>query len=347
MTEILPAGKLPPELLATLLGSLPSDPSLVVGPGIGRDAAVVRCGDRLLVLKTDPITFATEDIGWYTAHINANDIACMGATPRWMLVTALLPEGSTTPGLVEQIFTGVRAGCDAVGATLVGGHTEITTGLERPILVGLMVGEAQPDELVDPRRAQPGDVVILARGIAIEGTALLARELRAELEGRVDPARLARAAGFIHDPGISVAAAARLLRTALGPRLHALHDPTEGGLATGLRELGAATGLGLAVNGDAIPVYPETRALCDALDVDPLGLIASGALLAVVAPEAEAAALAALRESGIPAAAIGRMVADPDHVTLTTGGAERPLPTFAVDEIARLFAARTNDPAAS
>lgn len=338
MTETLPPGKLPPELLASLLASIESDPSVVVGPGIGRDAAVVRFADRLLVLKTDPITFATDEIGWYAAHVNANDIACMGATPRWMLVTTLLPEHSTTPALVERIFAGLREGCESVGVSLVGGHTEITTGLDRPIVVGLMAGEAQPEDLVDPCSAKPGDTIILARGIAIEGTAILAREMAETLAGQVDRDVLERASRFLHDPGLSVVPAARVLREALGSQLHALHDPTEGGLATGLRELGAATGLGLAVEGDAIPVYPETRVLCEVFGLDPFGLIASGALLAVVAPEGVSTALAALQEAGIPAAAIGRLTADPHEATLTTRGTTGPLPSFAVDEIARLFA---------
>lgn len=346
MTETLPPGKLPPELLASLLASLEADPSVVVGPGIGRDAAVVRFADRFLVLKTDPITLATDEIGWYAAHVNANDIACMGATPRWMLVTALLPEHGTTPALVERIFAGLREGCDAVGVVLVGGHTEITTGLDRPIVVGLMAGEAQPEDLVDPSRATAGDTIILARGIAIEGTSVLAREMAEKLADRVDRDILERASQFLHDPGLSVVPAARVLRDALGPQLHALHDPTEGGVATGLRELGAATGLGVAVDGDAIPVYPETRVLCDALGLNPLGLIASGALLAVVAPEGVSTALAALREAGIPAAAIGRLTPDPHEATLTTHGTTGPLPSFPVDEIARLFAEEGHDPAA-
>jgi len=346
MTETLPPGKLPPELLASLLASIESDPSVVVGPGIGRDAAVVRFADRLLVLKTDPITLARDEIGWYAAHVNANDIACMGATPRWMLVTTLLPEHDTTSALVERIFAGLREGCDAVGVRLVGGHTEITAGLDRPIMVGLMAGEAELEQLVDPSSAGAGDTIILARGIAIEGTAILAREMAETLAGQVDQAIIENASRLLHDPGLSVVPAARILRDALGPQLHALHDPTEGGLATGLRELGAATGLGLAVDGDAIPIYPETQALCDALGIDPLGLIASGALLAVVAPEGVSTALAALHEAGIPAAAIGRLTADPHEATLTTNGTTAPLPSFPVDEIARFFAEQNDDPAA-
>ncbi len=337
MNRILPAGKLPPDLLANLLAAIPDDPSIVIGAGIGRDAAAVRHGDRILVLKTDPITFATDEIGWYAPNVNANDIACMGAVPRWMLATALLPEGSTTPGLVEQIFGSLREACDTLGILLVGGHTEITTGLERSILVGMMVGEAREEDLIDPRNAAPGDVILLARGIAIEGTSLIAREMPERLASALGPHFVERARNFLHDPGISVVRAATTLRHALGRDLHALHDPTEGGLASGLREIAAAAGTGILVNRDQIVIYPETQAICDLLELDPLGLIASGALLAAVAPARVSGALSALSEAGIPAAQIGVLLDDPAHVRMRVGGDDVDLPSFEVDEIARLF----------
>lgn len=337
VTETLPAGKLPSELLQRLLSSLPADESVLIGPAIGRDAAAVRLGDRVLVLKSDPITFAGDEIGWYAVNVNANDLACLGATPRWMLATALLPEGSTTADLVERTFAGLRDAAAGLGVTLVGGHTEITDGVNRPILVGQMVGDAREEELIDPRRSRAGDAVILARGIAIEGTALVARELPELLGPHLSGEFVARCRVFLHDPGISVVPAAVALRSAIGLRLHALHDPTEGGLATGLRELGAAASLGIVVQRSAIPIYPETRAICNLLGLDPLGLIASGALLAVVDPSAAEGALSALAAAGIPAARIGIMDADPARVSLITEGREGPLPSFAVDEIARLF----------
>lgn len=337
MTELLPAGKLPPELLGRLLASLPDDDSVLIGPAIGRDAAAVRLGDRVLVLKSDPITFAGDEIGWYAVNVNANDLACLGATPRWMLATALLPAGATTAELVEQIFAGLRDAAARLGIALVGGHTEITDAVNRPILVGQMVGEAGEEELLDPHRSRAGDAVILVRGIAIEGTALIARERPELLEPHLSSEFVTRCRVFLHDPGISVLPAAAALRSAIGPKLHALHDPTEGGLATGLRELGAAASLGIVVQRSAIPIYPETLAICDLLGLDPLGLIASGALLAVVGPSAAGEAIAALAAAGIPASQIGVMDPDPARVSLVSDGQEAQLPSFPVDEIARLF----------
>jgi hydrogenase maturation factor len=342
MTQILPAGKLPPELLATLLATIADDPSVLIGAGVGRDAAAVRHGERVLVLKSDPVTFATDEVGWYAANVNANDIVCMGATPRWMLSTALLPAGSTIPALVENVFRSLREACDALGVLIVGGHTEITTGLDRTILVGTMIGDAVEADLIDPRHAVAGDVVVLARGIAIEGTALIAREMGNALSARLGDAVVERSRRFLHDPGISVVRAATILHQALGRDLHALHDPTEGGLASGLREVATAAETGIVVERDSIPIYPETLAICELLGLDPLGLIASGALLATVSPNTSERAIDLLSAAGIPAAAIGTLVPDPAHLSMRTRDREIDLPSFVVDEIARLFASRSD-----
>ena len=201
-------------------------------------------------------------------------------------------------------------------------------------------GTDRPDtrfglELRDLFSSRRQRTISLARGIAIEGTAILARECQDRLAAYFDEGFLNRCRAFLHQPGISVVQAARLLHDHLGERLHALHDPTEGGLATGLRELALASGYGVTVDARAIPIYPETRALCDALGLDPLGLIASGALLAAVEPGTSGEALALLQQAGIPAAAIGRVEADPARLDLVTDAGVVPLPEFPVDELAR------------
>ncbi len=336
-----PLGKLPAEHLARLLTRhAPSDPRVILGPGIGRDAAVISFDDRYLVFKTDPITFASDEIGWYAVHVNANDVSCMGARPRWFLATLLLPEGNTDQALVDTIFDQIADACRELNAELVGGHTEITHGLERPIVVGCMLGEVAPEGLVRPDGARPGDVLLVTKGIAVEGTAIIAREkaneLRpgAELAG-IDETMLKRCREFLYDPGISVVQDAAIAMAA--GDVHAMHDPTEGGLANGLWELAQAAGVGIAVDESAIPILPETRTLCARLGLDPLGLIASGALLLSVPPEDADAVLAALERAGIAAAAIGRVVEPERGVVLRSQAGDRPLPHSERDEITRLF----------
>jgi hydrogenase maturation factor len=332
-------GKLPHDLLSRVLARLgagPADPRVIVGPRVGEDAAVIDYGDRLLVAKTDPITFASDLIGWYAVHVNANDIATMGAAPRWFLACLLLPHGAEE-SMAQGICDQTAEACRSLGVTVVGGHTEITIGLDRPILVGCMLGEVARDQLVTSAGAQPGDALLLSGGIAIEGTALLAREAPDVLTARgMDRTVVEAARDLLYSPGISVVKAAQTAISAGG--VAALHDPTEGGLATGLRELALASGVGMEIWAARIPVLPLTRQVCRALGLAPLGLIASGSLLIAARPERAGNLAAALRTAGIEAAIIGRALGAPDGLWLTDEeGRRSPLPSFDRDELARFL----------
>jgi len=287
------------------------------------------------VVKSDPITFATDEIGWYVVHVNANDIATMGATPHWLLLTLLLPEKQTSRVLVEGIFSQVSQACRSLGIELCGGHTEVTYGLDRPIAVGLMLGEVDKGELVRTAGVQAGDDILLTKGIAIEGTAVLAREMERQLASRLGTEMVARGKHFLKEPGISVLRDAAVV-CQIG-RPHAMHDPTEGGLATGLWELAQASGKGIVMDRASVPIFPETVAFCRALDLDPLGLIASGALLVAAAPEESVRMVEALALEGIGATVIGTAVEGPAVVRVRTPEGLTPLPIFEQDELARLF----------
>ena len=337
--ETFGIGKLPMDLLQVLLERYRGqDERLVVGPQVGEGAAVLDMGERYLVVKSDPITFATDEIGWYVVHVNANDIATMGATPRWLLLTLLLPEKQTNQGMVEDIFSQVSQACQSLGVVLCGGHTEITFGLDRPIAVGMMLGEVEKENLVRTAGVQVGDDVILSKGIAIEGTAVLAREMEEALAAQVGAELVMRGRRFLTDPGISVMRDAAVVCRAGHP--HAMHDPTEGGLATGLWELARASGKGIVVDMARVPTFPETVAFCQALNLDPLGLIASGALLATAAPEDSSRMVAALDLEGIGATVIGKVVGGPPVVQMETAEGLVPMPVFEQDELTRLFANR-------
>ncbi len=337
-SDLLPAGKLPNALLDRLLQRFaPDDLRLVVGPQMGVDAAVIDMGDIYLVAKTDPITFATDAIGWYVVNVNANDIAVMGATPRWFMATVLLPAGKATPALAEAIYAQIAAACANLGVALAGGHTEITVGLERPIISGTMLGEVAPERLLRSSGVQPGDDLVLVGQAPVEGTALIAREKEADLLARgFDTALLRRAQAFLHEPGISVVRAAQV--AAAAAQVHAMHDPTEGGLATGIWEMAQASGVGMAIDFDAVPIPPESQALCAAYGLDPLGVIASGALLVALPPEQTGRLMAALGSAGIPAQVIGQATIAGGNLSARRNGVAAAYPCFAVDEIARIFA---------
>lgn len=333
-------GKLPPGLLKDLLDAIPvNDPDVIVGPRFGEDAAVLDVGDRYLIAKSDPITFTAHRIGWYALQINANDVATMGARPRWFLGTLLLPP-SCSESDVQQIFVDIKQACQSLGVTLVGGHTEVTDGVERPILAGTLLGEVAKERLVVNANARPGDIILLTQGIAIEGTAILGQDASEDLANcGVTEATIGSAQALLNKPGISVVPAAEALCRAVRPR--AMHDPTEGGLATALTELADGAGCGLTIDLDTVPFLPETAAVCEALGLDPLGLLASGSLLAVVSPSDVLPALAALKDAGIAAAAIGRLKESEQGMRMLVDGDWHELPSFPRDELARFFAEGT------
>jgi len=332
----LPAGKLPNEWLARFLHEfLFQDPSLLINPGVGEDiAAVDVTGEEVLILKSDPITFATDAIGQYAVLVNANDIATAGADPRWFLATLLFPPG-TTPAGIRGVLSDLSAFCRRWGITLCGGHTEVTDAVVRPVVCGTMAGRVRRRELIDKRRMRPGDVLLMTKSAGVEGTAILAREFAPRLRRLGLPAsEIARARGFLER--ISVLAEARSAAACGG--VSAMHDVTEGGVATAIAELAAAGGCELRVDLEAIPVRPETRRLCRLLGLDPLGLIGSGSLLIACRPGRAPRVERAIRHAGIEVTRIGEAVGKGAAVRGFRRGRPVPWPRFAVDEIARLFA---------
>ena len=343
----LPVGKLPPDLLGRLLSKAPLDDSVILGPGLGLDCAVVEASEKLLVFKSDPITFASDEIGWYAVQINANDIATTGAVPRWFLVTLLLPEKSTMDQLPQRIMEQVYAASQELGISVIGGHTEITYGLERPLLAGTMIGEVDPQGLITPRSARPGDHILLTKGIPIEATAILAREFANDLSSHLSPEEIRQAKDYLYQPGISVLADARI--AVKNGRVHAMHDPTEGGLSAALWELAEASGCSILIDLEAVHIHDLSHRLLRALKrqtLDPMALIASGALLLSVHPEDAAKIQAALEEEGITCAQIGR-VEEPLEAAVEgatgiavwklTDGERTPLPWPERDEITKVF----------
>lgn len=333
-------GKLPPDLLHRLLASSPpTDPRVLIGPGIGEDAAVISLSDdRVLVAKTDPITFASDEIGWYSVHVNANDIAATGAEPRWFLATLLVPE-DTPQSRVESAFHQISDACKEMGVSLIGGHTEVTYNLSRPIVMGAMLGEAHPDHLTPTSAALVGDAILLTKSIAIEGSSVLARESAPALFAKgISGDSIEQAHVFLYDPGISVLREARIARAAA--KVHAMHDPTEGGLVTGLREIGWAAGAGIRLDLDSVPIIPETLAFCRALALDPLGLLASGALLVTLPPDNVPSVTSALEAACIPVTRIGTVTPPEDGFVMVAPEGERAMPDFPIDELARFLSSQ-------
>jgi hydrogenase expression/formation protein HypE len=324
-------GKLPHDLLKRFLARAPRGAGVVVGPAVGEDAAVLQTGRGLLVASTDPITFTSEDLGHYAVNVNANDVAAMGARPRWFLADLLVPDGFDSRG-VEAIFRSLADACVNLGVSLCGGHTEVTSAAARPIIVGTMLGTVSRAGLVRPLRAREGDVLLITKRLAIEGTAIIARKLGRVASRVLGKSAAARARSMLKDPGISIVPEA-MTAVEKAP-VHAMHDPTEGGFISGVWEICYVTGLGVLVDEESIPVYPATARMCRHLGLNPLGLIASGSLLIAASPRSAGRIAAAIRGKGIECTAIGRLAGRRPY--LLRGGKRQPFPAPAVDEITRI-----------
>jgi hydrogenase maturation factor len=335
-STILEAGKLPAELLARLLADHVhhDDPTVLVAPAPGFDAAMIRPGDDVIV-KSDPITFATSSPGDYLVAVNANDIACLGGVPRWLTVTAIFPHGGTTAKDVADLFGSLTRACARIGVSLIGGHTEVTPGVDRLLLSGTMLGIPGEHGALLPGGARAGDEIWMTQAAGIEGTSIIATQAPPAMLAGIPDDLLDVARSLLDNPGISIVASAELARRTAA--VTAMHDPTEGGIATAIHELADASNLGAEIELENIPVWPVTRALTDRFSISPFGLISSGALLFTTAPGAGTELQRAFDEAGIPVTRIGRLVADTKHrIAMTTGG-QHPLPRYDADEITRVF----------
>ncbi len=332
----LAAGKLPNDFLAELLFQYRmDDPSVIVGPSVGEDTAAVSIdGQSVLVLKSDPITFATESIGTYAVLINANDMATSGADARWMLATVLLPCG-VSRSQVRLVFADLEAACRSGHITLCGGHTEITDAVRRPVVTGMMAGTIAREDLIRKDRMAPGDRVLVTKGVAVEGTAIIAAEFGERLihkgmaAAEVDACRR-------FESMISILPEARIAWQVGG--VSALHDVTEGGIATALVELSQAGGRGLRIRKEDLPVLPPTAKIGRLLGIDPLGLIGSGSLLICCRPDRVQRLTAKLGAAGIGVTAIGEVTAEKPGIEAVENGHAVAWPAFDVDEITKLFA---------
>jgi hydrogenase expression/formation protein HypE len=333
-------GKLDIDILRRLLHKYTIlDPRVIIGPKIGEDAAVIDLGegaDHYWVVTSDPITFTTDEIGYYGVVVNMNDIATRGAIPKWFLATLLFPETGSDIRVIKKVFHQIHNACRRFKISFIGGHTEITPGIERVILSGHMIGEVKKDRLVKTSGAKAGDLLLLIKGVCIEGTSIIARERKNELIARgIAPALIQKAKRFIFDPGIEVLRAARIACDAA--LVHSMHDPTEGGLINGIVEMALASEKEIEVDLEKIHIYEESRILCQEYGLNPLGVIASGALLLTASPSDLSTLQKSFRRTSIPPQVIGKVRKGRPRVLAMDGKGKKELHPFPRDEILKIY----------
>lgn len=332
-------GKIPTDILVrtVLRYKGREDPSVILGSSIGEDAALISFQGKVLVFTTDPVTGTASDIGWLSVHINANDIACRGARPRWFLCDLLLPEKSNEY-TVQLIMKRVDTAAKELGVAVVGGHTEVTPGLKKPIVVGYMVGVVEKEKFVTSSGARPNHELIMTKSAGIEGTAVLAMDFSGKL--KADNNLLARARNMRHS--ISIVEDA-MVSVGVGG-VHAMHDPTEGGVLQGIWEIAEASKVGFVVNESRIAIRNETKRICAILHVDPLRLMSSGCLLIAADNRKSSHIVHRLRQRGIEAEVIGKFTdRKKGRKLVRTNGSAIEITAYERDELYRVIETHGTD----
>lgn len=310
----LPPGKIPIDILKEVvfknLGAERGE--VVLGPGAGVDGAVLDVGNKNAIVSMDPITGAVERIGWEAINVNANDVATFGVEPAFFFSCLLLPENADSK-IVEIISTQMNNAAKELGIAIVGGHCESTPGLANPIVVGCIMGLTEKGKYVTAAGVKAGDKLILTKSAGIEGTAILASDREEQLSKIFSHEMLDCAKHFFSQISV-VKDALTAYRTG---GVHAMHDPTEGGILNGIHEMADAAGLGIRVFQEKITVEPETAKICRYYEIDPLQLISSGALLIAAEPEAADKILDALGQEHIYADVIGEFNSNPNKRILS------------------------------
>jgi len=310
----LPPGKIPIDMLKDVvfknLGAKRDE--IVIGPSSGIDCAVIDVGSKSLVVSMDPITGALEIVGYLAVNVNANDIATFGCQPLFLVSCILLPEKAEKKA-VEIISSQMNEAAKDLGIAIIGGHCETTPGLSHPIVVGCMMGITEKGKYVTAAGAKSGDLLILTKSAGIEGTAILATDREAQLKKLLSSRLLENAKRFYKQ--ISVVKDATTAFKTGG--VHAMHDPTEGGVAGAVHEMADASKLGVRISEDKIRVQRETLRICLAYDIDPLQLIASGSLLVAADPDFAGRIIENLRRDKIDAEIIGEFLSSPEKRLIT------------------------------
>lgn len=313
------------------------DPSVLVGPAVGEDSAIIDLGgDFLLVAHVDPITGAVENIGWLSVHISSNDVAVRGARPRWLLPALYLPSWFSERE-IDRVTSQIDEAARELEAMIVGGHTEYTPGLDRPMVSMTALGLVEKGGLVVTGGAKVGDLVLMTKTAGIEGTSILATDFRGELEARGVPVHvIGKASKYIK----LVSVVREALALAEERLANSMHDPTEGGLLGGLTEIAYASGKTIEVWEERIPISEETRLLCRAMNVDPLKLISSGVLVATIPESLAARAVEKLEKLGVNATVIGRVKGYEGYLVelhRRSGGRELYEEPYVEDELMKLW----------
>lgn len=318
-------GKIPSELLRKLVfdNIKVRNADVILRPEIGEDCTAIEYGDYACVLSTDPITGAEKGLGALAVHISCNDVASSGVKPVALLMTIMAPVGTTEED-IRQVMKEAGETAGELGVEIAGGHTEITSAVNKMIVSTTAIGKILKQKLVKTAGAKVGDSVVMTKWAGLEGTAILANDREKELQSMLSVEELLKAKAL--SKHISVVREG-VLAGELG--VNSMHDVTEGGILGAVWEVAESSGTGIEIELEKIPVLQETKKICDHYAIDPYRLISSGSMVITCSNAEEL--IDRLNGIGVPAAIIGKII--PEGRYLIRNGKKLELEPPGTDEL--------------
>ena len=280
---------------------------LLIGGGIGEDAALINVPEGILVAASDPITGAQKNAGTLLVHINANDLACKGAAPAWLIVTIIVPDKMAY--FIEDIMKEIDQTCKAMNIAIAGGHTELNNKYSQPVISGTMLGITHYK--LSTKNIHRGDYILVTGHAGLEGMSILANDRSNLFTNIFTNDELNKIKSWGNE--LSIVEHAKILRE----YSNYMHDPTEGGLNGALYEIQEASNLGIELNLKNIPVSELTLRASKNLGFDFMNLISSGMLIAVLPENKITIAQEKLKAAGIKSSIIGKFSSGP-KISLST-----------------------------
>lgn len=298
---MLKTGKLDSELLEKIVFNNIKfkRPEVLTRPGIGEDCAVVDFGSYECIMSTDPITAAISEIGRLSIHISCNDIASNGIQPLGIMLAVMLPVG-TTEEQIEEMMRQAGEASEELGVEIIGGHTEITPAVTKPVIVSTAIGRGEKWASQHSENMRPGDLIMITKSAGLEGSGIIACDFEEQLQKVLTHEEIEKAKSLLGKVSVvKEGVAAGKVGT------HGMHDVTEGGVLGAVWEMCQIAGTGAELWVDQVPVEPVTRKICDYFDIDYLRLISSGCMIIMVAPDKKEEMAEAMKAAGVEASYIG------------------------------------------
>ena len=286
--------------------------SVIIGPGNGRDNAVISLGKKkVLVATSDPLSVipavGLEWSAWLSVNLLASDITTSGVDPEFAMLDFNFPLEMEL-NAARMYLKAVGEECGRLGIAIVGGHTGRYPGSGYTVVgAGTMFGTAGQSGYVSPTMAEAGDQVLVTKGAAIGATAVLSSAFPRTVGAKIGRASLRKAQALL--PHCSTVGDARIARR-LGLRraVTSMHDATEGGVLGGLYETSSACSKPIVVDRERVPVSKEAAAVCRCFGLDPLTTLSEGTLIITCEKDAIANLRGALSREGIDSSHVGQVV---------------------------------------